>query len=241
MKIAIFVIVLLCLPSLVMSATEMSLKTHDEVLLDARYYAANKPGPGLLFLNMCDPSRDQLAWQNVATSLAEHGYHVMTLDYRGFGKSGGERPTHLTSVEVAMPYWREHWMDDVRLAYDTLVSQPGVQEQRMGIAGASCGVFMGLEFALANSNIKSLAMLGGPTEQQQNNQLAEHDELPVLIMSGNEGPVFGWSDKQFAATKHPDSRMHKFKFVTHGTNIFEYERSTETLVVDWFLKTVPIQ
>jgi len=241
MKTVVLLITLVCAPSLVLAASTLVLKTHDGVELDARYYSAGKPGPGLLFLNMCDPSRDQLAWENVANSLSAHGYHVLTFDYRGFGKSGGSRPVHLTSIEVAMPFWREHWMSDVQVAYDTLVAQEGVQSLDMGIAGASCGVFMGLEFTLEHSNIRSLAFLGGPTQQQQLDKLAERTDLPVLLMTGNEGPAFDWTDGQYAAAKHPDSRMHKYSAITHGTNLFEYEPSTQQLVVDWFRKTINLQ
>ena len=67
------------------AATSISLEVKGGVALDATYYAATEPGPGLLFLNMCDPARDQTAWKNVATALADMGYHILTFDYRGFG------------------------------------------------------------------------------------------------------------------------------------------------------------
>ena len=225
-------------------ATSISLEAHDGVTLAATYYAAKQPGPGLLFLNMCDFSRDQKEWENVATELTSHGYHVLTFDYRGSGGSGGKLPTNLRSVAEAMPYWREHWMSDVQSAYDMLVSQEGVESSAMGIAGASCGVFMGLEFALANPNIKSLVSLGGPTDQSQRDQLADKAALPVLLISGNErGPnetrgTLEWSDEVFAVSTHPQTRILKYKTVTHGTKIFEHHPETETMVVDWFVQTV---
>lgn len=228
------------------AATSLSLQVDDETKLDATYYAAKEPGPGLLFLNMCDPSRDQKAWSNVATELANRGYHVLTFDYRGFGKSGGSRPTHLRSVDEAMPFWREHWMSDVQIAYETLIGQEGVQTDSMGIAGASCGVFMGLEFAIANRNIKSFVVLGGPTEKAQRDQLAEIEDLPILLISGNErGPnetrgTLEWSDEVFAASSDPDTRILKYKTVTHGTNIFEHHPKTEQMVIDWFVRTVDV-
>ena len=226
------------------AATSLSLEVKGGVTLDATMYAAKQPGPGLLFLNMCDPTRDQTAWNNVATALADKGYHILTFDYRGFGQSGGERPTNLRSVDEAIPYWREHWMSDVQIAYDTLIAQEGVEASRMGIAGASCGVFMGLEFAIRHPNIKSLVLLGGPTEKSQREQLADMSEVPILLISGDErGPneirgTLEWSDEVFAASNHPDTRFLKYKTVTHGTNIFELHPSTEQMVVDWFLKTV---
>ena len=136
----LFVVAILFATGVVNAESSVPLKLHDGVTLDATYFAAPQPGPGLLFLNMCDPSRDQTEWTDVARSLAAKGFHILTFDYRGFGQSGGERPANLRSVKEAMPYWREHWMLDVQVAYDTLVDQAGVQTERMGIAGASCGV-----------------------------------------------------------------------------------------------------
>lgn len=229
-----------------MAAKSLPLELHDGVILDATYFAADRPGPGLLFLNMCDPSRDQREWQTVATALAARGYHILTFDYRGFGKSGGEMPMNLRSVAEAMPFWREHWMSDVQIAYDTLVSQEGVNSESMGIAGASCGVFMGLEFAIANRNIESLVFLGGPTDKSQRDRLSGMDDVPILLISGDErgpGEALGtleWSDEVFAASNHLDTKLLKYKTVTHGTKIFEHHPVTEKMVVDWFVNTISV-
>ena len=241
--VAVAVLGLVCGNS-VHAETSLPLKLDDGVTLDATYYAAAQPGPGLLFLNMCDPSRDQKEWRNTASTLAAEGFHILTFDYRGFGKSGGERPTNLRSVGEAMPYWRENWMSDVQTAYDTLVSQPGVEIENMGIAGASCGVFLGLEFALANRNIKSLVFLGGPTDAKQRERLPELNEVPILLISGDQsGPneaqgTLEWSDEVFEASTNADTRFLKYKTETHGTLIFEFHPVTEQMVIDWFVRTV---
>jgi predicted alpha/beta hydrolase len=213
----------------------------DGVTLSGTYYGATSPGPGLLFLNMCDPERDQTEWTSVAMDLSAAGYHVLTFDYRGFGASGGEMPQNLDTIEKAMPYWRENWMGDVQAAYEVLASQDGVQTASMGIAGASCGVFMGLEFTLAHENIRSFASLGGPTMLDQRNLLRKNTDLPVLIIAGNEGPIHEWSDQLFSATLHPDSRMIKYNVVTYGTKIFGYERATQNMVVEWFRSTISLK
>lgn len=238
----VFLTILFATPAY--SATSISLEVHGGVTLDARYYSAGQPGPGLLFLNMCDPSRDQAAWTHVATELSAKGYHILTFDYRGFGRSGGERPINLGSVAEAMPYWRENWMSDVQVAYDMLVSQDGVSAETVGIAGASCGVFMGLEFAINNSNVESLVFLGGPTEAQQREKLAAMNNIPILLISGDErGPnevrgTLEWSDEVFAVSGNPETRFFKYKTVTHGTNVFEHHPETQEMVIDWFTKSI---
>jgi pimeloyl-ACP methyl ester carboxylesterase len=222
----------------------LPLEVVGGVTLDARYYAADKPGPGLLFLNMCDPSDDQTAWANVATALNGHGFHVLTFDYRGFAKSGGEMPTGLSSVAEAMPYWRENWVPDVEAAYHLLQDQHGVDISRMGIAGASCGVFLGLEFAQAHPNVETLVLLGGPTDASQREKIPAMSEMPILLISGNErGPneakgTLEWSEEVFEASTNIDTRYMKYRTVTHGTKIFKLHPETEQMVIDWFVDTM---
>ena len=237
-------VLLISICHLANAATPLPLEVAGGVTLDARYYAAAEPGPGLLFLNMCDPSDDQTAWANVATALNEHGFHVLTFDYRGFAKSGGEMPTGLSSVAEAMPYWRENWVPDVEAAYHLLQAQDGVDISSMGIAGASCGVFLGLEFAQAHPNVETLALLGGPTDASQREKIPAMSDVPILLISGNErGPneakgTLEWSEEVFAASSNIDTRYMKYRTVTHGTKIFKFHPETEQMVVDWFVDTL---
>jgi pimeloyl-ACP methyl ester carboxylesterase len=241
--ITIVVLFLFCIQQ-ANAATSLPLKVAGDVVLDARYYAAAKPGPGLLFLNMCDPSDDQTAWANVATALNERGFHVLTFDYRGFAKSGGEMPTGLNSVAEAMPYWRENWVPDVEAAYHLLQDQDGVDISSMGIAGASCGVFLGLEFAQAHPNVKTIALLGGPSDASQRDKISAMSEVPILLISGNErGPneakgTLEWSEEVFNASSNINTRFMKYRTVTHGTKIFDFHPETEQMVIDWFVDTL---
>jgi pimeloyl-ACP methyl ester carboxylesterase len=222
----------------------LPLEVAGGITLDARYYAAAEPGPGLLFLNMCDPSDDQTAWANVATALKEHGFHVLTFDYRGFANSGGEKPAGLSSVAEAMPYWRENWVPDVEAAYHLLQEQDGVTVTEIGIAGASCGVFLGLEFAQMHPNVATLALLGGPTDESQRAKIPAMSDVPILLISGNErGPneakgTLEWSEEVFEASTNIDTRYMKYRTVTHGTKIFKLHPETEQMVIDWFVDTM---
>ena len=71
-------------------------------------------------------------------------------------------------------------------------------------------------------------------------------DLPILLISGDEsGPneirgTLEWSDEVFETSTHPNTRILKYKTVTHGTKIFEYHPETEQMVIDWFLETVTL-
>src|SRR3984893_3677260 len=107
------------------------LKGADGTILKASYFAAAKPGPGVLLLHQSNRTRD--SWDGVARKLAAAGINTLTLDMRGFGESGGTPSTKLTDAERAKV--RAMRPGDVDTAFQYLVSQPGVKRD-VGVGGA---------------------------------------------------------------------------------------------------------
>ena len=76
----------------------VSLRASDGTRLAATYYSAGeKPGPGILLCHQCN--RDRSSWNELAEKLARAGFHVLTVDYRGYGQSGGNRHLDLPDAE----------------------------------------------------------------------------------------------------------------------------------------------
>src|SRR5688500_18503152 len=73
------------------AARHVSIKAPDGAILRATYYAAAKPGPGVLLLHMCNT--DRKSWEPLEPHLAAAVIHAVALDYRGYGESGGDRFT----------------------------------------------------------------------------------------------------------------------------------------------------
>src|SRR5436309_13924245 len=63
----------------------VDLTAPDGTSLKGTYFAAGKPGPGVLLLHQCN--RQRKVWDDLATRLAAAGINVMTLDLRGYGES----------------------------------------------------------------------------------------------------------------------------------------------------------
>src|SRR5438094_7554681 len=76
----------------------VDLKASDGTILKASYFAAAKPGPGVLLLHQSNRTRD--SWDGLARQLAAAGINTLTLDMRGFGESGTPY-TKLTDAEKA--------------------------------------------------------------------------------------------------------------------------------------------
>src|SRR5271165_4885367 len=83
----------------------VDLSASDGTKLKATYFAASKPGPGVLLLHQCN--RDRQVWYGLADQLTAAGINVLVLDYRGFGESGGVPHEKATPQEAAAT--QEKW------------------------------------------------------------------------------------------------------------------------------------
>ena len=117
------------------AARTIDLKSPDGIPLKASYFSPGRPGPGILLLHACN--RDRSSWNDLAMEASARGFHVLALDYRGYGQSGGTR-----SDDPQQRQWiaDREWPGDLDTAYTWLTSQQGVDKTRMAAAGASCGV-----------------------------------------------------------------------------------------------------
>jgi uncharacterized damage-inducible protein DinB len=66
----------------------IALKASDGTILKASYFAAAKPGPGVLLLHQGNRTRQ--SWDDLAARLAAAGINTLTFDMRGYGESGGK-------------------------------------------------------------------------------------------------------------------------------------------------------
>jgi len=101
----------------------VDLKTPDGTILKGTYFAAGKPGPGVLLFHQSNRTRK--SWNEVARKLAAAGINTLTIDVRGHGDTGG----HLDNWTG--PKWKEvrkeWWPGDLDAAFEFLVSHPALR------------------------------------------------------------------------------------------------------------------
>src|SRR6266478_9607499 len=160
--VVLLVLALRCAAQETRAPHAVDLNASDGTKLKASYFAAGKPGPGVLLLHQCNQQRKN--WDELAGRLAGAGIHVLTLDYRGYGESGGTSYKDLPQDEFAR-ILAEKWPGDVDTAFKYLVSQPGVTRGIVGAGGASCGVNQSIQLARRHPEVKSLVLLSGNTDR----------------------------------------------------------------------------
>jgi len=217
----------------------VDLVAPDGTKLRATFYAAAKPGPGVLLMHMCNTVRK--SWEPVAKGLSEAGINALTIDNRGFGESGGSR-FEGASPEV-LDQLNEKWPGDFDAAYQFLLAQPGVDKERIGAGGGSCGVNNALKLAERHSSdVKVLVLLSGAPALTEINHLAHHPELPILT-AGAADDEYDPSTLQLMQWLSDLSGNPRTKFVGfpdggHGTEIFGPHPELVRQIVAFYVDTL---
>ena len=90
---------------------DVDIKAPDGTNLKGSYFSPGRRGPAILLLHQCN--MDRHAWDTLANDLAASGFHVLTIDYRGYGDSGG----HFANPEERRQIVQGKWPSDVDAAY----------------------------------------------------------------------------------------------------------------------------
>ena len=209
------------LASLLATASkDVDITAPDGTRLQATFFAAAKPGPGVLLLHMCNTTRK--SWEPVAKELSDKGINALTIDNRGFGESGGPR-FDLSAPDV-IKQLNEKWPADFDAAYNFLIAQLGVDKRRIAVGGGSCGVDNAVKLAQRHPELKSLVLLAGGTDLAGINYIAQHPELPIFTAAAaddqynpNTIQLMQWFSE---ISGNPRTKFSGFKDGRHGTEIF---------------------
>jgi dienelactone hydrolase len=229
---------LICGVSVWSAERVVDLTTADGAKLKATYFAAAKPGPGVLLLHQCN--RQRKIWDGLAQQLAAAGINVLTLDYRGFGESGGDRFDKLPPQEAAQ-IQAEKWPGDIDTAFQYLVSQPGVMRDTIGVGGASCGVNNSIQTARRHKEVKSLVLLSGNTDLKGRQFLRESTKLPVFfaVADDDEYPTsivaIEWL---YSLAADPDKKFVHVATGGHGADMFKVHPEMPGEIVNWYVTTL---
>jgi dienelactone hydrolase len=216
----------------------VDLTAGDGTKLKASYFAAAKPGPGVLLLHQCN--RQRKIWDGLAQRLAAAGINVLTLDYRGFGESAGDRFDKLPPQEAAQ-IQTEKWPGDIDTAVQYLASQPGVKRDVIGVGGASCGVNNSIQTARRHPEVKSLVLLSGNTDLKGRQFLRESSKLPVFfaVADDDEYPTsivaIEWL---YSLDADPDKKFVHVAKGGHGADMFKANPDMPGQIVNWYVTTL---
>jgi len=237
----VFAVAVSLLPLLCFAQTpkpqDVDVTAADGLRLRATYYAAAKPGPGVLLLHMCNT--DRKSWAPLAPQLASAGIHTLAVDNRGFGESGAvANPSQEQQVAA-----RKLWPSDFDAAFAYLLAQAGVDKTRIGIAGGSCGVNNAVQTARRHlGEVKSLVLLAGGTDGAGIAFLQHNAWLPVFTAAAADDEYDADAPREMKwmseLSGNPRNKFMGFTDGRHGTEIFPVHPELPRAITAWFVDTL---
>jgi tetratricopeptide (TPR) repeat protein len=249
MKQARLLLIPLLLGSLVIISTArtdsverfVDVKSADGTILKGTYFAAAKPGPGVLLFHQSNRTRK--SWDDVARQLAAVGINALTVD---------------TDPNKTR---KQRWPGDLDAAFQYLISQPGVKRDVVGIGGAGVlGVEDSVETARRHpAEVKSLVLLSGETEGLDFlRQASQLPELFVVADNDEYPPIVEAMELLYITASSPSrkfvhySASHEAPWLWyepfdigkvpakggHGTDMFKVHSELPGIIVDWFVTTL---
>jgi len=236
----------------------VDLKTPDGIILKGTYFAAAKPGPGVLLFHQ--NNRTRKSWDELAAQLAAAGIHVLTFDARAHGESGGKYDNEANRSA----YWKTWWPSDLDTAFQYLSSQQGVNREAIGAGGAgNLGVESAIEAARRHpAQVKSLVLISGETDRSGMEFLHQASQLPELyVMDDNDEypPTQEEMKLLYVAASSPMKKLVHYSQIEdapwlwyetfidsgkvpakggHGTDMFKVHPELPGIIVDWFVTTL---
>ena len=209
--------------------TDVDIKAPDGLNLRGSYFSPGKPGPAILLLHQCNMERH--AWDGLAKDLADAGIHVLTVDFRTFGESGGGKVSFRELLDTIIP---QNFPGDVDAAYAFLLAQKGVDKSRIAAGGASCGVTESSNLAARRPEIKTLLVLSGISSDAANAYIAKTNGLAIFGAAA-EGDTQAASGikAELAASKNPKSVLKMYDGSEHGVPMFAKNPELEPMIVSW--------
>src|SRR5277367_776651 len=218
----------------------VALTATGGVILKATYFAAAQPGPGVLLLHQCD--RQRKVWDDLAERLAASGLNVLTVDFRGYGESGGKRPDQMSSQQEADRIVKEQWPKDVDIAFQYLQAQPGVNRGVIGSGAASCGVDKAVQLARRHPEVRSLVLLSQSPDRAGRQFLRSSPNLPLFLAAADDDPddprvaeIVQWL---YEVSPDPANKFVRYSVGGHGVEMFAAHPELPGMIVEWFNATL---
>jgi dienelactone hydrolase len=212
----------------------VDIATADGVVLKGTLFAAASRGPAVLLLHQCDDQRT--VWDPLGTRLAAAGITALSIDYRGYGESGGTPHDQLANAELAS-LMSTVWPRDIDAAFDFLGRQPDVTMARVGAGGGSCGVNNAVQLARRHSNVRALALLAGPADRDGRLFLEGPAAPPVFAAAAADDryadfvAIMSWL---FGVSHSAESRLAQYPDGGHAAIIFRTHPDLADAITRWF-------
>jgi dienelactone hydrolase len=166
--------------------------------------------------------RSHTDWDAAASQLADAGFAVLALDFRG----GEDVGPFAADLKAAKAYLRE---------------RPEVLPDGLGIAGASFGANLALVDAADDPAVMSLALLSPGLDYRgvrTEAAMKKYGGRSALLLGSTKDPYTARSIRQLITIGSGTREVRLTDATAHGTVMLSRDPSLIGVLVDWFKRTL---
>jgi len=152
---------------------EYNVQLYEKVLINGLHFKTKHPKGVVFYLK--GNSRSIKGWGKFAVDFTLHGWDVIMMDYRGFGKSTGKRT-------------QKTMKDDVQAIYNKI--KENVDEEYIIVYGRSLGT--GLATKIASTNNPKMLILACPYYSMSKNVKRYLPFIPLGLVMRYSMPTYKW-------------------------------------------------
>ena len=205
-------------------AHDVDVIASDGAVLKGSYFSPGRAGPGILLLHQCN--MDRHAWDTLTPELVSAGFHVLTIDQRGYGDTLG---TNRSADQVKAPA-------DAGSALAYLAAKQDVDKNRLAAGGASCGVTYSAALASQHPEIKALVLLSGWVDDKSKAYLRATPTVAVYGAAASRSSSDAADIRDAVdASRHPQSTVKILGGSSHGVAMFDTDADLKPSIVKWLV------
>lgn len=215
------------------SRSELTLQSKDGTNISATLtIAAGTPSPGLILVHMY--GSDRTAWESFAVQAQREGYSVISIDMRGHADTATLNPNAKKYRSFSATDWKDVLLD-IDAAKSMLIEN-GVDEDRIGVMGASIGANLAAAYAAHHQDIQALVMLS-PGKDYKGVRVepafAQYGKRPSLLVTGEGDRYSADTCRSLHREAKGFCEFREFPGIYHGTNILDAIPNASGQILQW--------
>lgn len=199
--------------------TEVEIAAPDGLPLRGIYYSPHADAPAVLLIHQLYVT--QRSWNFLVTPLTEAGFNVLTIDLRGYGRTGGRINWQAARSDITT--WAA-WLDE----------QPGVQSVAM--VGSSMGAVLAADGCFRYEPC-TRAVAISPALNYYNVGIKDalEGDLPLLVIYADRDRYPARDMEDIVALAGDDLTLFTYSGRSHGIDIFKLDSTLSATVATYLL------
>jgi pimeloyl-ACP methyl ester carboxylesterase len=211
-------------------AIVVNVEATDGLTLVGDFYALEGDVAAVLLLHMY--GADRSSWEPLIPALLEAGYHVLAVDLRAHGETGGDEDWEAGLLDV------QTWLNWLR-------EQTGVRPEALSIVGASIGANLALMGCAADTECTTAVALSPGLDYFNvvpETALSEGlSERSALLIASHNDAYSAHSIVELARLGTGEIGLRLYTGGEHGTELFggDHAESITALILNWLNEHTP--